>query len=152
MTARTGFHKKFKFRVEEGGLTVAAFNKCSELSVEVEKVEYREGGCLIPDKSPGLLTFTDITLERGIVVTAELYDWFIQVANAETNTGLQESVIRRTLDIVQLDRENNPLRRWRVFNAWAQKFVAADGWDNEASENVIESLTLTYDYFKLIAL
>jgi hypothetical protein len=29
------------------------------------------------------------------------------------------------------------------------KFVAGD-WDNEADENVIESVTLTYDYFELV--
>jgi hypothetical protein len=29
------------------------------------------------------------------------------------------------------------------------KFVAGD-WDNEADENVIESVTLTYDFFELV--
>jgi hypothetical protein len=28
-------------------------------------------------------------------------------------------------------------------------FVAGD-WDNEADENVIESVTLTYDFFELV--
>jgi hypothetical protein len=29
------------------------------------------------------------------------------------------------------------------------KFVAGE-WDNEADENVIESVTLTFDYFELV--
>jgi hypothetical protein len=36
-----------------------------------------------------------------------------------------------------------------VFFSWPVKFVAGD-WDNEADENVIESVTLTYDFFELV--
>ena len=35
------------------------------------------------------------------------------------------------------------------FGGWPVKFVAGD-WDNEADESVIESVTLTYDFFELI--
>ena len=149
MTARTGFHKKFKFVIEEAGLAVAAFQKASELSVEAAKVEYFEGGSLIPDKSPGRLTFTDVTLERGVTIDRDLYDWFLDVANAAADTGLNEPDFKRTLDIVQQDRLGNELRRWRLVNAWPMKFTAGD-WDNEADENVIEQVTLTYDYFELV--
>ncbi|HBQ10302.1 MAG TPA: phage tail protein, partial [Myxococcales bacterium] len=41
------------------------------------------------------------------------------------------------------------LRRWSLSRAWPVKFVAGD-WDNESDENVIESVTLTYDFFELI--
>ena len=51
------FHKRFKFLVSVDGFTgdeaKAYFQKASEVSVEVAKVEYSEGGTLIPDKSPG---------------------------------------------------------------------------------------------------
>ena len=146
MTQRTGFHKKFKFAVEEGGFTVATFQNVSALEVEAAKVEYREVGSLIPDKSPGLINFSDVTLERGVVNDFDLYSWFLEVANAAADTGDIDVAIRRTLDIVQLDRTNVELRRWRVVNAWPMKFVAGE-WDNEADENVIESVTLTFDYF-----
>ena len=59
------FHKKFKFIVEIDDVGHAGFQKCSELSVEVANVQYFEGGSLIPNKSPGRLTFSDVTLERG---------------------------------------------------------------------------------------
>ncbi|MFM2153008.1 MAG: hypothetical protein RL199_1443, partial [Pseudomonadota bacterium] len=36
-----------------------------------------------------------------------------------------------------------------LFRAWPVKFVAG-AWDNESDENVIESLTLTFDYFELV--
>jgi phage tail-like protein len=146
-TPRT-FHKKFKFIVEIDGVASAGFQKCSELSVEVANVQYSEGGALIPNKSPGRLTFADVTLERGATEDQDLFDWFAQVADAAANAGLNEPEFKRNLDIVQQDRDGSELRRWRLNNAWPVKFVAGD-WDNEADENVIESVTLTYDFFEI---
>lgn len=142
------FHKKFKFVVEIDGLASAGFQKASELSVEIANVQYYEGGSLIPNKSPGRLTFADVTLERGATMDRDLFDWFTQVAEASANMGLKEPVFKRNLDIVQQDRDGSTLRRWSLTGAWPVKFVAGD-WDNEADENVIESVTLTYDFFEL---
>jgi phage tail-like protein len=142
------FHKKFKFIVEVDGVASAGFQKCSELSVEVANVQYYEGGSLIPNKSPGRLTFADVTLERGATSDKDLFDWLTQVADAAANAGLNEPEFKRNLDIVQQDRDGSTLRRWSLTGAWPVKFVAGD-WDNEADENVIESVTLTYDFFEL---
>ncbi len=146
-TPRT-FHKKFKFIVEIDGVASAGFQKCSELSVEVANVEYHEGGTLIPNKSPGRLKFADVTLERGATKDHDLFDWMEEVADASANAGLVEPKFKRNLDIVQQDRDGSTLRRWSLSGAWPTKFVAG-AWDNEADENVIESVTLTFDFFKL---
>ena len=50
---------------------------------------------------------------------------------------------------VQQDRGGVTLRRWPLSRAWPIKFVAGE-WDNESDENVIESVTLTYDFFELV--
>ena len=42
------YHHKFKFVVEVDLFGSAAFQKCSELSVEAANVQYFEGGSLIP--------------------------------------------------------------------------------------------------------
>ena len=156
--ART-FHKKFKFVVEIDGVDSAGFQKCSELSVETAKVEYYEGGALIPDKSPGRLTFSDVTLERGATEDRDLYNWFLQVATASAGQSLATDGAgqgsgepapgyKRNLDIVQLDRDGSVLRRWRLTGCWPMKFTGGE-WDNESDENVIESVTLTYDFFDI---
>jgi len=41
------------------------------------------------------------------------------------------------------------LRRWSLSRAWPVQFIAGD-WDNESDENVIESVTLTFDFLELI--
>lgn len=143
------FHAKFKFLVEIDDVGYAGFQKCSELSVEFAKIEHFEGGSLIPHKSPGKLTFSDITLERGATQDRDLFDWFQEVAITSSGLGLTSPFYKRNLDVVQQDRDGTTLRRWGVTKAWPTKFVAGE-WDNDADENVIESLTLTYDFFELI--
>jgi len=98
------FFKKWKFVVEIDGVRSSGFQKCSELSVEVAKVEYHEGGALIPNKSPGRLTFSDVTLERGATKDRDLYDWLRSVANTATGLGQIDPLYKRSLDIVQQDR------------------------------------------------
>lgn len=142
------FHKRWKFVVEIDGVRSAGFQKCSELSVEVNAIEYHEGGSLIPDKSPGRLKFADVTLERGATRDQDLFDWFSEVADASANAGLVEPRFKRSCEIVQQDRDGSTLRRWSLVGAWPVKFVAG-AWDNESDENVIESVTLTYDFFTL---
>ncbi|HMA92362.1 MAG TPA: phage tail protein [Polyangiaceae bacterium] len=142
------FHKRFKFLVECDDVKSAAFQKCSELSVEVAKIEHYEGGVIIPNKSPGRLTFADVTLERGATSDEDLFKWFEDVARASSGIGLVDPDYKRNLDIVQQDRDGRTLRRWTLNGAWPTKFVAGE-WDNESDENVIESVTLTYDYFEL---
>jgi phage tail-like protein len=142
------FAQKFAFNVELDGLVAASFASCSELSVEAAKVEHWEGGRLIPYKSPGRLTFADITLERGMTRDRALYDWMVSVADAASGLGLPTPLFKRNLDIVSLDRDGSTLRRWSLYNAWPTKFVAG-AWDNASDDVVIESVVLTYDSFEL---
>lgn len=143
------YHAKFRFTVEIGGVAFAGFNKCSELTAEAAEIQQWEGGSTIPHKSPGRITYADITLERGATRDRDLFDWFSSVQAAGTNAGLVEPDFRRDLDIVQQERDTSTILRWRIFNAWTKKYKAGD-WDNSADENVMESVTLAFDYFDLV--
>lgn len=140
------FHKKYKFIVEIDNFTSSQWQKCSELSAEIAKIEQWEGGALIPNKSPGRVTFSDITLDRGATEDEELFKWYKQVANVAANSGAVDDEYKRNGNVVQQDRNGKSLRRWFVSQGWPVKFVAGD-WDNNADENVMESTTMTYDYF-----
>ena len=142
------FEDKFSFIVEIDGVAHAAFQKCSELSFEIDTVEYREGGRKHAFKSPGLVNFSDVTLERGAVADdSDLYDWAVDCASIVADAGVVETAFRRTFDIVALDRNGAPLKRWRCVDVWVKKFVAGD-WDNDASEKTIESVVLVIDSFE----
>ncbi len=150
------FDDKFKFLIEINGFTSAGFQKCSELSVEVAKIEYFEGGALIPNKTPGRATFSDITLERGAAIDNDMFTWFEQVVDASVQASLVpgagpgageiDPIFKRDLDIVQQDRDGSTLKRYRVFQAFPIKFVAGE-WDNTTDEKTIQMSTLTYDFF-----
>lgn len=146
------FDKKFKFVVEIDAFQAAAFTKSSELSVEIANVEHHEGGVVIPNKSPGRVTFPDVTLERGATNDLDFFLWLqtvVSLAAAGVGSpavGLPDPVYKRNLHIVQLDRDGVELKRWGLFGAWPVKFVAGE-WDNGVDENVIEMVTLTFDFF-----
>lgn len=142
------YFKKFKFVVQIDGFSYFGFSACTELSAEVGVIGHREGGAMVEDKSPGLLTIPNLTLSRGATQDEEMFIWFKQVV--DMNSGLGEGQIEpnfmRNLDIVQQDRDGTELRRWRVKAAWPRKFVAGE-WDNNAEENVIHSLELVIRTF-----
>ncbi len=71
------------------------------------------------------------------------------MAITSSGLGLTDVNYKRNLDIVQQDHDGTTLRSWSLSLAWPMKFVADDR-DTEGDENVIESVTLTDDFFELI--
>jgi len=142
------FWNRFKFLVEIGGITYAGFQKCSELSKELARIDHWEGGRSTAHKSPGRLTIPSITLERGATVDLELYQWFEQTMDASVGLGVgaQDPFYKRELDIVQLERDDSVVQRFHAKGAWPEKFVAG-AWDNTSDEKVMTSVTLAIDDF-----
>lgn len=140
------FHTKFKFQLEIDGIGNCQFNKCSELKVDIAKIEYSEGGQLVPYKEPGRMSFSDVTIERAVTSDADLYSWLVDTANAAQNMGMISAEFKRGGFLVQYDRDNERLRTWQLYGAWPMSFTAGS-WDNGADELTIESMTLAIDYF-----
>lgn len=140
------YFKKFLFTLEISQVAFAGFQKASELSMETAVIEQFEGGAITAEKSPGRVKVADVTLERGATKDLDLWQWAKQVSNIAQNGGVIDDQYKRSLDLVQRDRDGSELRRWSLYDAWPNKFVAGD-WDNTADANVIESITLTFKYF-----
>ncbi len=140
------FHKKYKFVVEMDDFDASQWQKCSELSAEIAKIEQWEGGALIPNKSLGRVTFSDVTLDRGATEDEQCFEWFKLCANVVANTGAIDDEYKKNGDVVQQDRDGKSLRRWNLSMGFPIKFVAGE-WDNTSDENVMESITMTYDFF-----
>jgi phage tail-like protein len=146
-------HEKFNFIVLVRGAEQLFFQKASELTQEVARIDYWEGGALIPIKHPGRVTLSDITLERGVGADQSLHDWMLQVANVNLAGGIGAGQavadFTREFSIMQRDRTKTAsLRRYKFFGAWPTRYLAGD-WDNSVDEVVIESLTITFDQFRL---
>lgn len=143
------YHKKYKFLIEIDGFAVAAFQKCSELSSEVAIVEQFEGGTLTPNKSPGRVKNTDVTFERGATSDFDCWTWFKQVVDSVNGIGADEPAFKRNITVVQQSRSGARVRQWRLTQAWPTKFVAGE-WDNTSDENVMESITVTYETLDMV--
>lgn len=147
------FEDKHLFELRIKGVTHAGFQKCSEISWEFDTITYREGSSLIASaKDPGLLNFDPVTLERGAVsADSDLFQWSQDVADAATSVGLETPEFKRTVDLVIKNRAGGTELVWRLFNAWPKRTSMGDH-DNDASEKVIQSTVLEYDYAKRVQL
>ena len=142
---------KYAFTIKVDGVVRAAWMKCSELAANIEAIEQREGGVLIPELSAGLVSFEDLTLERGESADQDMYDWFTQHFDTATGTGAAKTAdYQRTVTIEQRDRKAAVVRSWLVHRAQIKRYSVGD-WDNDASEKKIEQTVLGHHGFELIA-
>lgn len=135
------YYKKFNFIVRIDGFSYFGFATCSELGHEVDVVSHREGGALLPDQTPGLVTVPNITLTRGATKDQEMHEWAKEVVDFSKNAGLVDPKYARDIDITQQDRDGKAIKRWTAKECWPRKYVAGD-WDGNASEVVIEQMEL----------
>jgi phage tail-like protein len=145
-TPRT-WYKKFSWVVEIDGVARAAFQKCSELAIEVADVAYKEGGDPVPFHSPGTVTVPEITLERGVTNDFDLYNWMKSTIDSATGLGENEPGLMRQFDIVQLDRNGDEIERYTVYEGYCRRYAAGD-WDMDADENRIESVVIQPRYWE----
>lgn len=137
---------KYKYRVEVDGFASAKFHKCGGLEVELNKVEYWEGGSLYPITEPGRTKTTDLVLDRGVGLDRDFFLWLKQAYDYVRNGGALPADIKRNLDVVQLARDGSEVKRWTVYQAWPTKFKAGE-WDSTSDEVVLEEITLCYEGF-----
>lgn len=144
------YETKYGFRVKIDGVEVAHFNKCSELSSEIEKILIREGGGTVGELQLGLVNVNDITLERGAVSSdTDLYDWFKEAVDLVANKGIPDEDAKRTMDIIGLGRDDIPVIRWRCFGCLPLMFTAGE-WDNDASEINVTKVKLGVTSFERV--
>jgi phage tail-like protein len=133
-SSRNDPYKNFNFLVEIDGIAQAGFSECTGLRLEVDVIEYREGGEMSSvRKLPGRSKVGDITLKRGITISKELQDWIQSVRNGVAD--------RRNGAIVLLDDARKPVVRWRFFDAFPRKWEGPN-LDAKGSDVAIETLTL----------
>lgn len=141
------FEKKFRFNLRIDGFGSMSFHKLSKLKVKVNVTKHREGGAMLPNKSPGLADFDPLTAERGATQDFDMFLWFKTVLNAAADAGLKDPFYKRHMDVLQRERDGEIIKTWTIFNAWPTEFGAGE-WDNTSDENVIEDLVIEYDYFE----
>lgn len=125
-----GPYRVFDFEVEfVDGPTVGGFEKVSGLTMQMETVEYREGG--VNDyvhKLPGQYSHETIVLENGIVDERILFDWITQLRDGTTTV---EEARTNVQILVRAGHKKDQRWGFEVFDAYP---IQWDGPDLRATE------------------
>ena len=136
--------QNYLWRVEIDGFAIAEYNECAEIKTTTEVIERKPGGSHWTKKEAGRSKAENITLRRDLGTNKEMKEWRDKVVNAKTLKGLPPESYKKDIDVVQLDRELNPIKRWRLVNAWPSEY-AAGPWNGDGNAIVQETVTITYD-------
>ena len=122
----------FKFHVEVGGITQAAFTDCSGLEISTEVFEYQEGGLNeYVHKIPGRTKISNITLKRGFATSNELFKWYKEMEKALLE-GKRFDFQQVTI-ILYSSADRNELVRWTLDKAFPVKWVGPAFKTDEAA-------------------
>lgn len=127
----------YNFFVEWDGIIYAGFQECSGLDTTQDAKEYREGtDPPTVRKIPGLISYSNISLKRGITNNDELWRWRKKIMD-----GIVE---RRNVSIVLLDQQGSEKIRWNLTHCWPTTWSAPDM--NATSDDIaIESLEFVHE-------
>jgi phage tail-like protein len=128
------------FAVDLGTGDAIGFSEVDLPSGEIEVIEYREGNEIArARKLPGLATYANVTLKRGVTGNLELFEWWRSVRDGQ--------LLRRKVTITLLDEQRQPVQRWVLRDAWPVKldYSPLNALGNEV---VIETLELAHEGFE----
>lgn len=138
----------FRFTADFYGLGTSSFKTVSGgFSIDVNESEYREGGfaSLTTRKVPGLVSYNDMTLEKGMYQSPLLYEWFCQFLCGETVDPVQ------TATITVYDNQGAPTARWELYNAWPKSYSSGD-LSADDSSILVESLTIAHEGIQRVSI
>ncbi|MCL2311369.1 MAG: phage tail protein [Firmicutes bacterium] len=126
----------FRFTATFEGLGTASFKSVEGFRIEIGTLEYREGafGRLTMRKVPGLVTYGDITLTKGVYSNIELYDFFHGFLVGVKTLGVN-AIIR------VFDAAGDIVASWTVIRAWPIS-IESTGLNADSSEILIETVVL----------
>lgn len=137
-----GFHFLVRFNLPPSPADIS-FQSVSGLTVETEYETVKEGGQRQYEHHlPVRTKHNDLILKRGMYMGSFLTEWFNDAFENFVYTPID-------LEVVLLNELHAPLRAWRIQHALPKK-LEISSFNAETSQLVIETLTLTYHYMKVI--
>ena len=138
---QTGFHFSVIFELFPQLPNDTKFQEVTGLNATMEMEQLIEGGeNRFVHQLPVRTSYSDLVLKRGRFMGSFILHW---CRNAIDNFEFKPTNILISL----LDENHLPLYNWYVINAIPKK-LEVSGFNAAKSEIVIETLTLSYQYFK----
>lgn len=138
----------FKFGLEIEGKLSGFFTQVggigSETEVIAQKVVNSETGETIINQIPGRLSWTPVTLKRGVTSTMDIWAWRQQVVEGKVDEA------RTNCSIVAYSQDNKEIARWNFENAWPSK-VTGPEMDAGSTNYMIEDVTIVHEGVKRVS-
>jgi phage tail-like protein len=140
-TPQVGFHFLVLFEIFPQFPNDIKFQEVSGLSVEVEMETRNEGGeHRFVHNLPVRTKYGDVTLKRGKFLGSGILHWY---KKAMEDFKFEPSNVLISL----MNSDHVPLYNWYLINA-IPKRLEVSSFNAQTSELVIETLVLSYQYFK----
>ena len=139
-TADNDPYTKYNFEVKIDGTTVAGFAEVSGLTMELETVQYQEGG--VNDhvhQLPGQFAHANLVLERGLTTDMTFWTWIQDVMSGNIT---RKNIVVKLQDSFRGDDEWG----WEFKQAYPTKWHGPDLASNRQGM-AIESIELAYQQF-----
>jgi phage tail-like protein len=133
------------FALEIEGVEIARFTGVTGLGYTTEVVTHQDtlsSGQIVTRKRPGRITYTDISLKRGLTSDNALVDWY--------QTVLAGTVERKNGSIVMFDPAGEECGRWNFEQAWISAWSASD-LDAGSDSIIIEDVTITHEFLERVS-
>ena len=139
-----GFHFLVSFQLFPETHNDFRFQEVSGLDAEIEMESFVEGGQnRFTWQAPKRARYADITLKRGMFIGSGIVLW---CRNALENFVFEPA----NITIALLNEKHLPLQAWYVVNAIPKKW-SISSFNAQENSVVVESITLTYQFFNVIS-
>jgi phage tail-like protein len=137
----TDVHTARRFYVEIEGHPQAVFTEVSGLQVEMQVMEYQEGGNNgFIHRLPGPTKIGNLVLKRGLTTSNDFFKWCMEV--------ITRNVSRRHVSVLLYDTQGQEVVRWNFHNAYPVKWVGPQ-FTATSQATAIETLELAHDGLEL---
>ena len=132
----------FKFGLEIEGKLAGYFTTVGGIGSESEVVEHKvvnsATGETIIQKIPGRLTWTEVTLKRGVTSNIDVWQWRQLVVEGKVEDA------RTNCSIIAYNQANDPIARWNFVAAWTIKVTGPD-LDSGSTEYMVEEMIIVHE-------
>lgn len=135
-------YRGYNFRLEIEKSAVAGFSECGGLTFDTDPVDYREGNetRLSVRKLMGLRKFMNISLKRGYTQNKELWNWYKNILNGQSD--------RRGGAIVLQDELHQDVLRWNWTDGWITKYEGP-AFNAHTNDVTIEHLEIVVEHVEI---
>lgn len=135
-------YKTCNFRVKWDGKYVAGLSKMGPLTRTTAPVSHRVGGDPSHDRrSPGLTTYTSVTLERGVTHDTDFEAWANKVASLSA-PGISLPDFRKDITVDMFNEAGQLVISYHLYRCWVSEYTALPALDAATAAVAIQSIKI----------